>query len=75
MEISFNLFLGRAYVAGGFDGLRPIGYDRWLMIDPFDRSGPELAAATKAWRHSFPDLRQIDAEGDRLSHAGWARAA
>jgi D-psicose/D-tagatose/L-ribulose 3-epimerase len=46
-----------------FDAIRSIGYDKWLVIEAFGLSLPELAAATKIWRRMFDDELKLAEDG------------
>jgi D-psicose/D-tagatose/L-ribulose 3-epimerase len=46
-----------------FAALKKINYDRWLVIEAFGRTLPELAAATKVWRDLFDDADALCEEG------------
>jgi D-psicose/D-tagatose/L-ribulose 3-epimerase len=46
-----------------FDGLREIGYDRWVVIEAFGDALPDLAGATKIWRRMFEDEEQLARDG------------
>jgi D-psicose/D-tagatose/L-ribulose 3-epimerase len=66
---------GQVHWAENFQALRAIGYDRWMVIEAFGRSLPELAAATRVWRDLFGDPLQLSAEGLRFIQKSWAAAA
>lgn len=46
-----------------FDGIRELGYDRWLVIEAFGDALPELAAATRIWRRTFESEEQLARDG------------
>lgn len=57
-----------------FRALRAGGYDRWLTIEAFGRSLPDLAAATKIWRDNAASPEEVYEEGFRLIKEGWEAA-
>ncbi|MBI3695491.1 MAG: sugar phosphate isomerase/epimerase [Acidobacteria bacterium] len=48
---------------GVFAALKAIGYDGWLMIESFNSTIKELAAATAIWRDLAPSLDDIAFQG------------
>ena len=52
-----------------FDAIRSIGYDKWLVIEAFGLSLPELAAATKIWRRMFDDELKLAEDGLKFMKA------
>ena len=54
--------------------LKAIGYDKWLTIEAFGGSLPDLAAATRVWRDFFPSPEQVYTEGYRLIRETWDAA-
>jgi D-psicose/D-tagatose/L-ribulose 3-epimerase len=63
---------GHAALAPVIKAARRSGYDRWLVIEAFGRSVPELAAATRVWRDLFPDLDTLYSEGIRFIKSHWS---
>jgi D-psicose/D-tagatose/L-ribulose 3-epimerase len=55
-----------------FAGLREIGYDRWVAIEAFGGSLPELAAATKIWRRMYESEEQLVRDGASFIRSGLA---
>ena len=55
--------------------LREIGYDRWVVIEAFGDSLPELAGATKIWRKMFTSEEQLARDGAAFLKERWAAAA
>ena len=43
--------------------IKNINYDRWLCIEAFGRSLPDLAAATRVWRDFFSSEEAVYKEG------------
>lgn len=44
-----------------FDALEAARYDGWLVVEAFGLSLPELAAATRTWRATFPNDAELAA--------------
>ena len=67
---------GREHVpwARTFAGLKSAGYDRWLGIEAFGRSLPELATATRIWRDIVESPEASYREGYRCIREGWGAA-
>lgn len=57
-----------------FSALKGAGYDRWLTIEAFGRSLPELAAATRVWRDLSDSPETCYREGYRCIREGWDAA-
>ncbi|MBI1391019.1 MAG: TIM barrel protein [bacterium] len=57
-----------------FDALKAIGYDRWLTIEAFGRSMPEVAAATCIWRSMFESEEQLATDGLKHIQDSWRTA-
>ncbi len=57
-----------------FQGLKEIGYDRWLTLEAFGRAMPEVAAATCIWRSMFESEEQLARDGLRFVRESWAAA-
>jgi D-psicose/D-tagatose/L-ribulose 3-epimerase len=66
---------GHIHWAETFRALRQVGYDGWLVIEAFGRALPDLAAATKIWRHLFPSPEEAYTQGLRFMKEMWASAA
>ena len=62
---------GHARLRESIRELKALRYDRWLTIEAFGRSVPELAAATRVWREFFPNPEQVYEEGFRLIRETW----
>ena len=58
-----------------FKALRSGGYDRWLTIEAFGRSMPELAATTCIWRDVSTSPQECYEFGYRTIKEGWDAAA
>ena len=54
-----------------FDVLKRGGYDRWLTIEAFGRTLPDLAATTCVWRELSKDNEEVYTEGFKLIRDGW----
>ena len=67
---------GRGHVpwARTFAALKHAGYDRWLTIEAFGRSLPELAAATRVWRDLSDSPEACYREGYLCIREGWDSA-
>jgi D-psicose/D-tagatose/L-ribulose 3-epimerase len=67
---------GRGHVpwAATFKAIRASGYDRWLTVEAFGRTVPELAAATRVWRDLFPDIDTLLVESIAMVRRRWAEA-
>lgn len=65
---------GQVNFPAAFRALQDLGYDRWLMIEAFGRSLPELAAATCVWRDFFHSPEQVYLEGGPYVRDTWAAA-
>jgi D-psicose/D-tagatose/L-ribulose 3-epimerase len=63
---------GQVAWADTFAGLREIGYDRWVVIEAFGDTLPELAGATKIWRRMFEDEEQLARDGAAFIRSGLA---
>jgi len=57
-----------------FRTLRRGGYDRWLTIEAFGRTLPELAATTCVWRDLSGSPEEVYKEGFELIKNGWETA-
>ena len=57
-----------------FRALRQSGYDRWLTIEAFGRSLPDLAATTCVWRDLSKSPEEVYEEGFRVISEGWKAA-
>jgi D-psicose/D-tagatose/L-ribulose 3-epimerase len=55
-----------------FAALHEIGYDRWVAIEAFSGSLPELAAATKIWRRMYESEEQLARDGAAFIRSGLA---
>jgi D-psicose/D-tagatose/L-ribulose 3-epimerase len=68
---------GRDHVpwAETFRALRQSGYDRWLTIEAFGRTLPDLAATTCVWRDLSSSPEEVYTEGFKLISEGWQGAA
>ncbi|MCF7708487.1 MAG: sugar phosphate isomerase/epimerase [Verrucomicrobia bacterium] len=58
-----------------FRALRTGGYDRWLTIEAFGRSMPDLAATTKVWRDLSAGPEEVYTVGFNTIKNGWEAAA
>ena len=58
-----------------FKALRAGGYDRWLTIEAFGTSLPELAATTCVWRELSASPEECYSSATRRSEEGWDAAA
>ena len=58
-----------------FRTLRGIGYDRWLTIEAFGRTMPDLAATTKIWRDISAGPDEVCEVGYHTIRRGWDNAA
>lgn len=65
---------GQVNWADTFKTLRKIDYDRWLVIEAFGRSLPELAAATRVWRDLFTSADELCSQGLRFIREEWNKA-
>ncbi len=65
---------GHARIREAIRKLKAIGYDKWLTIEAFGQSIPELAAATRVWRPLFENPEQVYTEGYRLIRETWDAA-
>ncbi|MHA1553456.1 MAG: sugar phosphate isomerase/epimerase family protein [Alphaproteobacteria bacterium] len=67
---------GRGHVpwAQTYKAIKASGYDRWLTIEAFGRSLPELAAATRVWRDFAESPEAYYREGYRNIRDGWDAA-
>jgi D-psicose/D-tagatose/L-ribulose 3-epimerase len=54
-----------------FDVLKRGGYDRWLTIEAFGRTLPDLAATTCVWRELSTGNHEVYTEGYKLIRDGW----
>jgi D-psicose/D-tagatose/L-ribulose 3-epimerase len=57
-----------------FKALRESGYDGWLTVEAFSHFLPDLAAATKVWRHLFRKEEDVYKGGIKLIREGWKAA-
>ena len=55
-----------------FAALHAAGYDRWLVIEAFGRTLPEVAAATRVWRDLFEDGDELCRDGLAFIRRSWA---
>lgn len=53
-----------------FATLKKIQYDRWIVIEAFGRSLPDLAAATRVWRDLFVDPKDVYTDGLKFIREG-----
>jgi D-psicose/D-tagatose/L-ribulose 3-epimerase len=65
---------GQVNWAETFKALRKIGYDRWLTIEAFGRTLPELAAATRVWHDLFDDADLLTEKGLQFIKVQWSAA-
>jgi D-psicose/D-tagatose/L-ribulose 3-epimerase len=56
-----------------FDALHTAGYDGWLVVEAFGLALPELAAATRTWRRTFPSESELAAGALAFMRAAVAR--
>lgn len=68
---------GKGHVPFGkiFKALRAGGYDRWLTIEAFGTSLPELAATTCVWRELSASPEECYQFGYKTIRKGWDAAA
>lgn len=55
-----------------FAALKDINYDRWLVIEAFGKSLPEVAAATCIWRKMYESEEQLASDGIKFVRNNWA---
>jgi len=60
--------------AGIFRALKEIGYDRWLVIESFSSTVPEIASAASIWRDISPSKEAVAVEGLAFIKKAWAEA-
>jgi D-psicose/D-tagatose/L-ribulose 3-epimerase len=48
--------------------LREIKYDRWVMVEAFNKNVPALAAPAHVWRNTFQSTDQVYQEGIKFLH-------
>jgi D-psicose/D-tagatose/L-ribulose 3-epimerase len=67
---------GKGHVPFGrlFKALRRGGYDRWLTIEAFGRSMPELAATTCIWRDVSASPEECYQRGYKMIKEKWEKA-
>jgi D-psicose/D-tagatose/L-ribulose 3-epimerase len=67
---------GRGHVpwARTFAAIKRSGFDGWLTIEAFGRELPELAAATRVWRHLSESPEAVYRDGYRHIRQGWDAA-
>lgn len=67
---------GKGHIPFGqmFKALKAGGYDRWLTIEAFGRSLPELAATTCVWRDLSGSPEECYGEGLKMIQKEWAAA-
>ncbi len=67
---------GKGHIPFGdmFKALKKGGYDRWLTIEAFGRSLPELAATTCVWRDLSASPEECYTEGLKMIQKKWAAA-
>jgi D-psicose/D-tagatose/L-ribulose 3-epimerase len=54
---------GHAPCREAINKLKAIGYDKWLTIEAFGGSLPDLAAATRVWRDFFKSPEDVYNDG------------
>lgn len=57
-----------------FGALKKIGYDRWLVIESFSSTVPEIANAASIWRAVSPSNEIVAVEGLAFVKDSWAKA-
>jgi len=57
-----------------FSALRAVGYDGWCTVEAFSHFLPDLAAATKVWRHLFLKEEDVYKGAIKLIREGWKAA-
>lgn len=67
---------GKGHIPFGemFKALKKGGYDKWLTIEAFGRSLPELAATTCVWRDLSASPEECYTEGLKMIQTKWAEA-
>lgn len=63
---------GQVHWDEAFRALKDVGYDRWLVIEAFGRSLPDLAAATRVWRDLFVTPEDVYTNGIKFIREKWA---
>ena len=57
-----------------FGALKTIGYDRWLVIESFSSTVPEIASAASIWRAVSPSKEAVAKDGIKFVRETWAKA-
>ena len=57
-----------------FSALKTIKYDRWLVIESFSSTVPEIASAASIWRAVSPSKEAVAKGGIKFVRETWARA-
>jgi D-psicose/D-tagatose/L-ribulose 3-epimerase len=67
---------GKGHIPFGemFKALKQGGYDKWVTIEAFGRSLPELAATTCVWRDLSASAEECYTEGYKMIKENWAAA-
>jgi len=57
-----------------FSALKTLKYDRWLVIESFSSTVPEIASAASIWRAVSPSKEAVAKGGIKFVRETWAKA-
>jgi len=57
-----------------FSALKTIKYDRWLVVESFSSTVPEIACAASIWRAVSPSKEAVGRGGVKFVRQAWAKA-